>query len=440
MAAIVPFQGVLYDPAVVGDIRNVAAPPYDVIDEDTQQALHARHPNNVVRLELGMERQNDGPSNNRYTRAATLLRDWVASGVLRRDRQASLYLYTIEYRVPFHQPDTAPVRTLKGFVSLLELEELGGGIFPHEHTRSSAKEDRLKLLEACKANISPIFSLFSDPDGRVLDLLEKSVDVDRPRIEFYDDAAYRHRLWAVADSAVIREVAVAMKPKPLFIADGHHRYETALAYRAQRRQRDNVSGGGQPYDRVLMLFSCLEDRGLTILPTHRILTAPVPSLAEIRSALDGSFELEEMAFAEGTEAGARSRFLLRLRAEGQSSPVFGLALKGHPAYVLLRLRPDHPSLSRASVRDRLDVAILQNLVLPRLLRSKIDEEAMLYSKDDAEALDLVLRGSAQAAFLLNPPRVSDVQAVAAAGLRMPHKSTYFYPKPLTGLVMHVMEH
>ncbi len=439
MANIVPFRGVLYEPAVVGDIQNVVAPPYDVIDQESQRALHARHPNNVVRLELGLEHPEDGGSENRYTRAARLLRDWLGSGVLRRDPHPALYYYTIEYRVPAHRSGASPVRTLKGFLSLLELEELGDGrIFPHENTRTSAKEDRLKLLEACEANFSPIFSLFSDPDGRVLDLLGKSVNVDRARIQFHDDAGSCHRLWAVTDRNVFTDLAEAMKPQPLFIADGHHRYETALTYRAQRRQ-GRSGGEKQPYDHVLMLFSSLEDAGLTILPTHRILTTPLPSPTQISSAFHECFLMEEFGFNAGGEASARDRFLRSLQAERGSRPAFGLALRGHRAYVLLRLRPGHPALAKATVRDRLDVAILQNHVLTRLLRTKSDEEAMLYSKDDDEALDLVLRGSAQAALLLNPPRVADVQAVAAAGLRMPHKSTYFYPKPLTGLVMHVMK-
>lgn len=439
MATIVPFPGVLYDPTVVGDIRDVVAPPYDVIDQESQQALYARHPHNVVRLELGMEYPGDSGSENRYTRAAGLLRDWLASGVLRRDRQPALYYYTIEYRVPAHRTGTSPVRVLRGFLSLLELEELGAGrIFPHENTRSSAKEDRLKLLESCEANFSPIFSLFSDPEARVLDLLEKSVNADRARIQFRDDAGSRHRLWSVTDGAVLADLRAAMKPKPLFIADGHHRYETALAYRARRRQ-GHSGGGTQPYDHVLMLFSSLEDPGLTILPTHRILTTPVPSLARVSSALHGCFLMEEFGFDEAGEASARDRFLRSLQAERESRPAFGLALRKHRAYILLRLRADDPALAKATVRDRQDVAILQNRVLTHLLRTKSDEEAMRYSKDDDEALDLVLCGSAQAALLLNPPRVADVQAVAAAGLRMPHKSTYFYPKPLTGLVMHVMK-
>ncbi|MBW8065351.1 MAG: DUF1015 domain-containing protein, partial [Nitrospira sp.] len=240
MANLIPFPGVLYDPEAVGDIREVVAPPYDVIDAESQRALHNRHPQNVIRLELGLDQPDDGPSQNRYSRAAGFLQEWLASGKLRRDPHPAIYLYTIEYRVPPGRSGTAP-RVLKGFLSAVELEEFGTGrIFPHENTRTSAKTDRLKLMEACRANFSPIFSLYSDPEGGILSFLEKSVDTDKPRIDFRDDSGFGHRLWAIRDQAVLEEVCAALKPKPLFIADGHHRYETALTYRRLRREQMNA--------------------------------------------------------------------------------------------------------------------------------------------------------------------------------------------------------
>ena len=299
MANILPFQGTLYSREVVGDIGNVVAPPYDVITADDQQALHARHQNNVIRLELGLDQPDDGPSRNRYTRAASLLRDWLVRGALRRDPQPAIYPYRIEYRVPSGEPG-ADHRVLKGFLSLVELEEFGTGrIFPHENTRSAAKTDRLNLLETCRANFSPIFSLFSDSEGTVNQLIEKSVNVDRPRIDVRDDSGFRHQLWAITQRDVLRELTDAMKPKPLFIADGHHRYETALTYRRLRRQQPGhqTCDGLQPYDGVLMLFSSLQDPGLTILPTHRVLKTPVPTVAQIRDRLRDRFEIAVDRFA-----------------------------------------------------------------------------------------------------------------------------------------------
>lgn len=441
MANILPFHGTLYSQDVVGDIRNVVAPPYDVIDAETQKALHARHPNNMIRLELGLDQPDDGPSRNRYTRAADLLRDWLAHGALRRDPEPAIYPYRIEYRVPSGEPG-ADRRVLKGFLSVMELAEFGTGrIFPHENTRSAAKTDRLNLLETCRANFSAIFSLFSDPEGAVTHLIEKSVNVERPRIDFRDDSGFRHQLWAIRQHDVLQELAAAMKPKPLFIADGHHRYETALTYRRLRHQQTGLQTSDvvQPYDCVLMLFASLEDPGLTVLPTHRLLNQPVPTVAEIKDRLRDRFEIEEVPFTGDTETETRRRFLRTLRQRGQAGPVFGLALRGVQAYVLLSLRPEHRSRTVTSARDRLDVSILHAQILSRLTASDPSEDAILYTKDDDEALDWVRQGTAEAALLLNPTKVSEVQAVAAAGERMPHKSTYFFPKPLTGLVMSVFE-
>jgi uncharacterized protein (DUF1015 family) len=441
MATILPFRGTLYSQEVVGDIGNVVAPPYDVIGTEAQKVLHARHPNNVIRLELGLDQPTDGLSQNRYTRAASFLRDWLAHGALRRDPEPAIYPYRIEYRVPSGEPD-ADCRVLKGFLSLVELEEFGTGrIFPHENTRSAAKTDRLKLLETCRAHFSPIFSLFSDPEETVSQLIEKSINVDRPRIDVRDDSGFRHQLWAMTDRDILRELTEAMQPKPLFIADGHHRYETALTYRRLGRQQTGpqTPARAQPYDGVLMLFSSVEDPGLTILPTHRVLKTPVPTIAQIRDRLRGRFEIEAVSFTSDTEAETRRRFLRTLRERGLAEQVFGLALRGAQAYLLLSLKSELRSHTGASARDRLDVSILHSQILSPLLASEPSEDSILYTKDDNEALDLVGQGTAEAALLLNPTKVNEVQAVAAAGDRMPHKSTYFFPKPLTGLVMNVME-
>ncbi|MFQ5932707.1 MAG: DUF1015 family protein, partial [Nitrospiraceae bacterium] len=314
-------------------------------------------------------------------------------------------------------------------------------IFPHENTRTSAKTDRLKLMDACRANLSPIFSLYSDSEGRILRLLEKSVDTDKPQIDFRDDSGFGHRLWAISDPAVLEEVCAALKPKPLFIADGHHRYETALTYRRLRREQTNAPQpvGPHPYDHVLMLFSSLEDPGLTVLPTHRVLRTPLPTAWDITNTFRERFEIHEFPFEGKTEQRTRQRFIQVLRERGHSGTAFGLARRGASAYLLLELRSSHRPGNTVPARDRLDVSILQNQVLKNLCPSETDQESIFYTKDDDEALDLVSQGTAEAALLLNPTKVEEIRAVAAAGERMPHKSTYFYPKPLTGLVMNVME-
>lgn len=436
MAEILPFRGVLYDPAKVDEIAQVVAPPYDVIGPAEQAALHARHPYNVIRLELGQEHKEDTPQNNRYSRAKRCLDEWLSAGILRRDDRPALYLYSIGYRLRSGQE-----RTLRGFLSLVTLEEFdSGGIFPHENTRAAAKSDRYRLLEACRSNFSPIYSLYADPEGRVIRHLDKAVDEEGPRIDTAGDGV-RHRLWTVDDPAVIAEVGALMKPLPLFIADGHHRYESALRYRNAQREAHGP-GGRLPSDLVLMFCSNLDDPGLTILPTHRLIPPPAPcSPTELRQRLTGAFTIKTFPFTKDTERETRQRFLTALQAaQSTSEHVIGLVARGELRYDLLTLNEQGLAKLGSSTRERLDVSILQQFVLREAMRmTPQDEDRILYLKDEEETLAAVSRGEGELAFLLNPPKITEVKDVARAGDRMPHKSTYFSPKPLTGLVINIME-
>jgi uncharacterized protein (DUF1015 family) len=441
MAQVIPFRGTLYDPSTVGDVAQVVAPPYDIIDAALQRSLHDRHPQNIVRLELGYEQPGDNAGSNKYQRAASWLREWLRTGALHRDTEPAIYYHTIEY-VPPYAPAGTATRVLKGFLATVALEEFGTGrIYPHENTRAAAKTDRLNLMQACASNFSPIFSLYSDPAGGILASLERATRTEKPRIDFRDDAGFRQRLWSVTNSMVLQKVVEEMAHKPLFIADGHHRYETALNYRRVRQEEKGLAAQGtpRPYDSVMMLFSSLEDEGLTVLPTHRVPTTPLPPLADIKARLSEAFEFIDFPFQRDQEGRVRQAFLNALHAGTQSAPVFGLAVRHDPHYYLLQLRPSHRPDATESPKDRLDVSILQRRVVAKLCPTQKEQEAILYTKDDHEALNWVLEGTGTAALLLNATKVSEVQAVASAGERMPHKSTYFFPKPLTGLVINVME-
>src|SRR5690242_3131378 len=439
MAHIIPFRGTLYDPATVGSIRDVVAPPYDIIDAAGQRALHDRHPQNIIRLELGIDQPGDNAANNRYTRAARTLHDWIASGALKRDAQPAIYYHTIDYAPPSSDA-RAPKKTLRGFLITTKLEPLDSGhIYPHENTRSAAKTDRLNLLKSCKANLSPIWLLYSDPQNAILGLLENAVKGKPGQIDFQDDSGCQQRLWTVTDSLVLQQIVNQMQSKPLFIADGHHRYETALNYQRLRREQAGSPAGLQPYDGVLMLLSPLEDPGLTVLPTHRVTTTPLPPYQKIKALLGDKFDFQEFTFSAETKPAVRAQFLEALRTKGRTAPTFGLALNGEDRYITLSLKPAHRPQTQASPRAKLDVSLLQQLVVAILCPTQQEQEAILYTKDDHEALDWASDGTGTGAFLLNATKVSEVQAVATAGERMPHKSTYFYPKPLTGLVINVME-
>ncbi len=439
MSTIIPFHGMRYDATAVGDVKQVVAPPYDIIDAAGQKAFHDRHPQNIIRLELGLDQPGDGPTQNRYIRAASTLRDWLKSGALKRDAQPTLYYHTIEYLPPY-APAGSPTKTLKGFLATVKLEALDSGhIYPHENTRSAAKTDRLNLLEACKTNFSPIWSLYSDPQGTVMGLLEGAIKGTPASIDFRDDVGFRQQLWAVTDPAVLKQAVDTLRSKPLFIADGHHRYETALNYQKIRRQQAGSPVDQHAYDAVLMLLTSLEDPGLTVLPTHRVTTTTLPPYDHVQSLLGATFDLQEFPFTVTTQAATRAKFIEALRTHGRMVPMFGLALKGESRYVTLSLKPAHRPPAQASPRAKLDVSLLQQLVVAALCPTPQEQEAILYTKDDHEALDWVAKGTGTGALLLNATKVSEVQAVATAGERMPHKSTYFFPKPLTGLVMNLME-
>ncbi len=439
MSQILPFQGTCYDQTVVGDIRHVVAPPYDIIDTTGQKSLHDRNQYNIIRLELGLDEAGDNSTHNRYTRAAAALQSWLKAGALRRDDQPAIYYHTIEYTPPYAAPDS-PRKLLRGFLALVKLEALDSGhIYPHENTRAAAKTDRLNLIEACRANFSPIWSLYSDPMGAIIGLFETAVKGTPARYDFRDDAGCRESLWSVTDETVLSQITNLMRNKPLFIADGHHRYETALNYQRLRRQQAGDQTALQPFDSVLMLLAPLEDPGLTVLPTHRVTTTALPSLAHIKDALGNTFEIHEFPFTTATQNQVRAQFLDSLRTDGRHAPVFGLALRNDARYYTLTLKPAHRPSLQASPRAKLDVSLLQQLIVTKLCPTQQEQEAILYTKDDHEAIDWVANGTGTGAFLLNATKVSEVQAVATAGERMPHKSTYFYPKPLTGLVINVMK-
>lgn len=439
MSQIIPFRGTLYDTSVVGDIKQVVAPPYDIIDAAGQKALHERHPQNIIRLELGLDQTGDSPTHNRYTRAAVTLQSWLTDGALKRDAEPAIYYHTIEYAPPSADART-PAKVLRGFLAVTKLEALDSGhIYPHENTRAAAKTDRLNLLEACRTNFSPIWSLYSDPQGLIIGQLENAVKGTPPRYDFTDDTGCRQRLWTVTDPTVLKLIVDTMRDKPLFIADGHHRYETALNYQRLRRQQPGAPAGLQAYDGVLMLLAPLEDPGLTVLPTHRVTTTPLPPYDHVRTVLSETFEWQDFAFTPATQPAVRSQFIHALRTQGRTVPTFGLALQDSDRYVTLALRPAYRPSAHASPRAKLDVSLLQQLVVAKLCATQQEQEAIAYTKDDQEALDWVAQGKGTGALLLNATKVSEVQAVATAGERMPHKSTYFFPKPLTGLVINVME-
>ena len=451
-----PFRALRFDPAVVGDPALVVAPPYDVIGDAERERLMTRHPANVVRLDLPVEAAGDEPD-DRYRRAARILAGWRSDGTLRKDPHPSVYVYEQTYRVP----DTTVERTQRGFFARLRLESFGpgSGVLPHERTLSGPKEDRYKLLRATGVNTSPVVGLFDDASGAAGSALA-AITVGGPAaIDVLDDDGVRHRLWALpadgegeqADRAAAL-IALA-SVGPITIADGHHRYETALRYRDERRM-SRTCEVDPAFDYLLMLFLEASAEPLTVLPTHRLVRGLGDAAGTLVARASELFEVTEVGSAEELASRISGVDLAR-GGEGR----FGLWTRRGGALLTARPEAFQPYLPAGGDALRgLDVTLL-GVALERLAgidASALEAGAVAYTKSAVEALAAVEAGASvieagastaageglagvDAAFLLEGTPVASISAVARAGDVMPQKSTYFYPKALTGLLINPHE-
>jgi uncharacterized protein (DUF1015 family) len=440
MAHIAPFRGLRYNPELIADLSLVVAPPYDVISPEGQRILHARHDRNVIRLILGESLVGDDAERNRYSRAADYFRRWQAEKILVRDPVPALYLYQQIFR-----PDSGGELTRSAVIALVRLEEFGGrSVLPHERTIPGPKEDRLRLMQSCSANLSPVFGVYPDaPSG--MDRLLAPGDA-KPEIDLLDGDGVRHRVWICEERSRIESIRRGFEPTPILIADGHHRYETALIFRDMLRASDRGDPAlvdRRPYNYIMMALVSADDPGLLILPIHRLLKRlPADSLSEYLRQIAPQFTVEHAAIPKDPEAGAAA-LLRRLHGTGTGPHRFGLYAGGEDGYVLTladeRILEQGPSATKPTIYRRLDVSIVHEQLIEGPLRRQgrptPSEDAITYTHDPVEALRSVRQGGWAAAFLLNPTRIAEVQEVAMLGLRMPPKSTFFYPKLLTGLVI-----
>lgn len=441
MAVIAPFRGILYNPEKVSDMSGVVAPPYDVISPEGQERLYQKSDYNIVRLDFGKGNPSDDQDSNRYTRAASDFKAWQEKGILVRDEIPAIYVYEQDYRLK-----DGTLKTRKGFMSLVRLEELDSGvILPHERTLSGPKTDRLNLTRATGTNLSPIFSLYSDPEMKTNELLSKE-SKNPPIVNVQGEDGVNNRLWRVTDEAVINGLINEIADKMIFIADGHHRYETALNYRNEMREKHPGYTGKESFNYTLMYFSNMDDEGLTVFPTHRLIYGLKrfdPKVFE--ESLTENFEIERLAVPVTTELS--NLFMKRLKEKGKDSHSFGVYANGWNYAAIATLRnedvmdrfvPDHSKAYR-----RLDVTILHTLIIENILRiskeSQERKENIEYIQDEGEGLLKVQRGERQVLFILNPTKVTEVEEVAKAKDKMPQKSTYFFPKLLTGLVINMIE-
>lgn len=420
MADIIPFKGILYNPEKV-DASLTVAPPYDIVSPEHKEELYNQDPHNIIRIDFGKDGDDDDENENRYTRAAGFLEGWRKDRVLLQDREPAYYCYEIHYEI-----DGALKKT-RGFLGAVKIEELGSGrIHPHEMTYSKPKSDRLNILRYCQANTSPIFSLYSSREKLTSSLLD-TVSREKPYIEASTADGFTHRLWRIDSADFIEKITEEMADKDIFIADGHHRYETALAFRKEMEEKGLCVTGQEPFNYVLMFLSNMEDEGLTLLPTHRIVE--IDSDINIKETLLQHFTLEKVSADDMSEDDARRQMLERMRGARHS---FGMFLTNTGSYYTLSFNGSMVDMDMPACLKTLDVSVLHKYVFEHLLNITHYE----YEMDPQLAVERAKKGSFEAVFFLNSTRIQDLKEVALAGQRMPPKSTYFYPKLLTGMVIY----
>jgi len=408
MAEIRPFRGLRYNQTLASNLGNLLCPPFDVISPAEQQDFYQKSPYNIIRLEHALELPSDTPQNNKYMRAAATLADWLRERVLTAEEKPALYLHQHHFKRQKHPF----VRS--NLLACVRLEEWERGVIrPHEFTRAAAKSDRLDLMRACQTNLSLPMALYDDPNDRLAELL---IGGGEP-LETADTGEERHLVWAISQPDIIAEIAGHLATQPLYIADGHHRYETALAYRDEQRLAHPSWSKDDAFNFIMMSLISTTDPGLLVLPIHRLLQGlSAEALGELKARLETLFEMEAVPVKQ-------YEYALNLMRQSACA-VMGL----EPGeFLLLRLRQD--------AHNKTHVSLLIRLLHREVLDGLVNNSSVDYSSDTREAIGKVLSREYQLAFLLNPPSVEEIKAASDCGERMPHKSTFFYPKPPTGLVI-----
>jgi uncharacterized protein (DUF1015 family) len=439
MAEVKPFKGVLYNTKQIIDLAEVIAPPYDVISSSYQDDLYQRHPHNVVRLILGKSDPEDMDTNDLHKRSANHFKKWLADEILIHDTTEAFYLTNVEFSVEDRRVNRY------GIIGLVRLEPFDKGVvLPHERTFSKVKTERLNLMKHSRANFCSIFGLYSDNEG-ILDRMKAAVGSKTAEIDIADDQGARHKLWRLTDDQSLKDIHTALASKTIYIADGHHRYETALNYRRWLQENDPEFDERHPANYVMMSLSSLEDPGMVIFPAHRLIKdVPGHAMVSLISKLKDCFNIQSISMNHGID-------MALLKADA------ALAANKHRNALMIYLKDDgaiHVLVLKEGVMQQrygselpqplldLDVTVLTHLIMMDMLgfdKTRLDDATKIsYRTTSQDAVDAVMDGKADIAFILNPTRIEQVQRVAEHGLIMPRKSTYFYPKIISGQVMNTL--
>ncbi len=423
MVDIRPFKGFGYNPKKV-NLSSVVSPPYDVISPAQQEIYYNQDEHNIIRVILGKEYEGDSRINNKYTRARNYIDKWIQDGAIQASDGKGIYVYRQTFSV------NDKTYAITGIVTLVRLEEMGkGNILPHEETLFAPKLDRFNLMDTCKGNLEFIYSLYSDETCAINEMLTQTIDNLEPCLDFKDEKGINQQMWQITDDSLIAQITGVMKDKPVFIADGHHRYEATFKLKTERSIRD-PKPGDKPYDYIMMLLVDMNDPGLMILPTYRLVKG-VPNtstgllLEQLKDSFDVSQSLKDEMFAA---------------IEGEQYS-FGMYIQGN--FYLLRLKDgvaDKQLMPGKSAEyQSLDVVVLHSLVIDNLYGDCFEEGNIAYVKDTEAAIASVDTGEYQLALFLAPARLSQLKTLSLNHEKMPQKSTYFWPKPVSGLLLYLWE-
>ncbi len=425
MAKIEPFRAVIYNQGEIRNLSSVVCPPYDVISPAQQQCYHDLHPYNFIHILLG----KNIPGEDRYRRSSCLLKDWQKDKILLPDRSPAIYFYSQQYSLKGEK------RTRLGFIARLYLEDKNPTIYTHEHTRLEPKEDRLKLLRAVKANLSPIFVIFPDKKRVINSIYQKYIPERKPFVDIVDTEKVAHKLWRLDSPDILDAIKAKMQEENIFIADGHHRYEVACAYRGEMNKKLGLPQPDAGFNYILAYFTNTDSSGLTILPIHRLVKfALKPDINKFISSMKDYFDVEEVK--------DKVKFFFLMEKGGRGEHLMGMY--SDKKYRLLRLK--NIKILDRMINDKplefrsLDVSILNYIVLKKILGIDLeDKDNLIFSPNTNELIEKVDSDDSYIAFFLNPVKVQQIISVALTGQNMPAKSTYFYPKVLSGLVINKHE-
>jgi uncharacterized protein (DUF1015 family) len=420
MTKIGPFKALVYNQENISDLSQVVCPPYDIISSAQQEHFHALSPYNLIHILLG----KDIAGEDKYARAAQYFKEWQKQNVLVEDESPAIYFYSQHYTLKGEK------KTRLGFIALMKLESKNSSVFAHENTRKEPKEDRLRLLKRVRANLSPIFAVFKD-EKRIIQRTYARLHNQAPFIEVTDEEKTLHRVWKIRDADTIALMQAGMASENVYIADGHHRYEVACAFRDEMLKKGKESDSEEGFNYIMTYFTNTDFRGLTILPVHRLVATDVSlSTAQLETVLSEHFHIEEIK--------GKGRFFFLMNKGGCTEHVLGMYRDKR--FTLLRLKNiktlDKIMHDKPREYRLLDVSIFNHLILKRVLNIDIEsKDGLKFTQDENECIADVDAYPAHIAFFFNPVKIEQIIAVASQGERMPSKSTYFYPKVISGLLI-----